>query len=41
MCMLTEACVEWISAEVIALFRAAADVAAMLRQMADNGFLEP
>ena len=30
MCMLTEACVEWISAEVIALFRAAADVAAIL-----------
>ena len=28
--MLTEACVEWISAEVIALFRAAADVAAIL-----------
>ena len=30
MCMLTEACVEWISIEVIALFRAAADVAATL-----------
>ena len=30
MCMLTETCVEWISAEVIALFRAAADVAAIL-----------
>ena len=30
MCMLTEACVEWISTEVIALFRAAADVAATL-----------
>ena len=28
--MLTEACVEWISTEVIALFRAAADVAATL-----------